>query len=1420
MAKFVNTFSQGMDQDSSKNKYDNSHYYEAINFRVITQNSLSSGALENLSGNLRRLLTTVSAVDNFVVGSVVLRDSLIIWTTTNNTSTPDVNSVDKIWKVPLSSIENLAGSNALTLNGGWYHVTPATNNLIYSGHMNLCTGNKIKAVSRYESETVQKVYWIDGYNRLRHLNTVYNVEFNNLPNLTLDKLEVISNFELTRPEFTGIRSGNLKSGRVQYVYQLYTLNGGETIFSPASHLINLTEANDFNSSTINYEGAALDTNTGKAIIGSIDVQATGYHRIRIVAIHYSTLEGDPIIRVIDEKPISSEGETISFIDSGQSLINYTLEEIRLYGTYIFIPKEIGVKDNILFPANIKEDSFDITFDARAYRFAGVSAVGTDPNFQTTAGLRRKCKIFDQDGNYYLGDGSNPTGTWLYYNSSDVAVPASNVTGWSNIPETFDAINKFNDTDNDGNHAYRFMYQKDGATVGGEGPNVRYTFKIKTIELDAHTSVADVSTGLENTVDNPSYNNYASPYMCAKYLGYARDEVYRFGIVFFDEKGRASFVKWIGDIRTPSISTLTNVDTYTSSAAGNWQITTMDTHNTYDNYDYVKYEVIIDNDPVKSSSSYVTFNSNSLEITIGAIVAALTQTGANILITSDATKVYVEFHDIGTHTIILNVYHGRNIGDFMNEIIEWDDAPTASSITLSNTQEYSSGAGAKKDFSTVFYGLDGKIKANILYPEFTVSLTGTAAEGLQYQIVRVRRESNDRSIRAQGIVTGTYASTTDRYPQIWENASWSKDLVCLNSPEIAFNKNLDRQASDKLRVVGICESSDASASNGVYRRKYRNVAALANPQKTSGTAADGDEFYSHNNANVTLGNVVSMDNTLELIIGNFTYKRIMRDGASDPKCDKGTCFAALVDNANWKAFDNAATTRSLVEYRRNVHLYQYGGPGYGSRTRSYYMATGRVQSLDTAIIPVFDGDTYISMFDYLHGGWKEGETGARSEVSIFPVETSINLDLRMDTCYHNSYAAYPTTVKLLRESKGIHYDGTLPTPLEFIQGDDMYTYNTVYSKENTTKIHMSRPYDWVEQKVFDTRIIASSQKINNEFSDSWLKFAVNSYLDVDPQYGELVTLINSGNQMMFFQPKAFGVLSINERALIQTASISQLTLGTSGVLAAFQYAKTTMGVSYRDHIILTINGLYWLDIINKTMFRYTNGVEDIAFMKGMNSWFRSKFGGSITPSRILLYYDPMYKEVGLVDSVQNFNLVYNEAIDAFSSFYTFYPRTIITYNDRVLSSVDGLSFYKHNDSAASPCRFYGGAASASSITPLVNPAESNSCIFTNLEWSTEVYDAANLTNNMPLETFTKLRITNDYQDTGDVTLTVGTMVKRRIRRWRHTIGRATLDETGAPMSRLDARIRDSYIRLKLEFNNTAARRFVAHDITTSFMIANK
>ena len=67
MAKHLNTFNQGMDQDSSKNKYDTNHYFDANNLRIISQAGLSSGALEVTDGNTLHLQVFADGYAYYVI---------------------------------------------------------------------------------------------------------------------------------------------------------------------------------------------------------------------------------------------------------------------------------------------------------------------------------------------------------------------------------------------------------------------------------------------------------------------------------------------------------------------------------------------------------------------------------------------------------------------------------------------------------------------------------------------------------------------------------------------------------------------------------------------------------------------------------------------------------------------------------------------------------------------------------------------------------------------------------------------------------------------------------------------------------------------------------------------------------------------------------------------------------------------------------------------------------------------------------------------------------------------------------------------------------------------------------------------------------------------------------------------------------
>ena len=149
------------------------------------------------------------------------------------------------------------------------------------------------------------------------------------------------------------------------------------------------------------------------------------------------------------------------------------------------------------------------------------------------------------------------------------------------------------------------------------------------------------------------------------------------------------------------------------------------------------------------------------------------------------------------------------------------------------------------------------------------------------------------------------------------------------------------------------------------------------------------------------------------------------------------------------------------------------------------------------------------------------------------------------------------------------------------------------------------------------------KTNNETLDSWTQFPVNQYKEVDAKYGPVRALESISDQILFFQDRGFGLLSINERQLVSAGGPGKLVLGDSGVLDRYDYISTVTGIEDKDHIVKSDYGLYWIDRRNKAMFSYKGQSEELSMIKGMNSWFKNRIQSDST---IKGYYDREHKEI--------------------------------------------------------------------------------------------------------------------------------------------------------------------------------------------------
>ena len=514
--------------------------YNAQNVLITSVISVSVNVNPSNTISISTVITGQTGLQ--IIGWTTIRDEIILLTTNNTSKNPGGHSFDATLPTDPSSLGQI-----WRLTYDQERLTPILV-LLYNNFIDFTTYHPVAPTAilgHYENASTKKIYWTDFFNPFRFFDTVDDNGFALNPLLLSRRPET----SIAKPvlQAIGDSGGVLETGVYQAVYRL-KFNGGTTthFFEPSNTVVIVPVA-----STVPFRdfiGATAGTATSKTISWKIDPIDTKYDRIEVAIIKRLTNGSISAIELFKDEPVPASG-VYTFNYTGNELVTpLSLGDILAIEDEFTHCKTIASKDNALLVANTRSEKFDLDFDARAYRF------NSDPTTAT-----RFADIQDTQGNSTI-------------------IPAAAVLAgtynWAGIPETHDAINP--DQSSQTQASYRF--QADGATLGGEGQYVKYTFDVSWLTGDDNITGngfgnmgLDIAAGLVgqngrftnnnslpvviNGVTYPNngfYESHKSPYRASAMRGYQHDEVYRFGIKFYDTSGRPSFVKWIGDIRMPLI----------------------------------------------------------------------------------------------------------------------------------------------------------------------------------------------------------------------------------------------------------------------------------------------------------------------------------------------------------------------------------------------------------------------------------------------------------------------------------------------------------------------------------------------------------------------------------------------------------------------------------------------------------------------------------------------------------------------------------------------------------------------------------------------------------------------------------------------------------------------------------------------------
>ena len=1381
-----------------------------------------------------------------IIGSTFIDEDIYLFASDTNDTETNINPNDSfsnlgsIWKLQIDNVTKVSTLTLMYFNNldftRFYPIAPTA------------------VLGRYESLNNQRLYWSDFYNSIRSV-LITDPQLMAIKPALLSVFPAIT-FEL--PILNGFTSGSLISGSYELSYRLKKSTGITSNYSQTSNIVNLVndESNTSGAGFIAYEGSSI--NTGRGIIWTIDNIDTSWDFIEFAILYRNTKTDLPVIYTTLPQNIGSTGSYTYTLSTITSLSEILLEEFISISSGFTHAKTVETKDNILFWGNVKavkQKELNAAFDARAFR----------------------AKTSGDDDIYLINNGIAGTPITL---AAAIATPKTN-----------DNINPYYDSNGDVDPDACY-YKPNTSVLGGAGKYVSYEFGTESILLsdidvtegssgafyiDAPTvgvpygyrtagTVSSVSNPIDlisgtTDSDNQVYpfpstvvGTSKNPYFTSVMKGFQPEEIYRFGIQFFDLQGLPYFTEWIGDIKMPSYGdTNSNRDSIAiTQSVPDFRASYLGPSNAsiYGQVLYIKFTV-----DVTSVAEYIS----------GYQIVRVERTDENKTILGHGmlTNMFVE-KTLLTEACLPGGFYldqqgfpsvANPIPPYLNQGRPWwpypsydalstlgqdgtkNNIPTSSRILTFDcfdflAKPYSFRTGDKVLIRSKVSPINWQnAKNGVGNPRFR---TGFANQG----------QWINNSTTVGDFPNYIDPTTLSFFPRFRTGFDSEESMI-----HMLFYADTDVYNDDKVISKGVYVADgqvSTAADNGVIE--------FLNYQRSFGTVTNSETYVPGRGAATVL---LTFDNSNAINSADIAY------GAT---ANTGEKLMALY-------------------YRPNIN--QYNGNTYSARTTNEYIACGSFIPLNRnntilnnnkiITFKTFGGDVFSNYWD--HQKVVKDATGV--EIKMYEWQGGPNppgnlTGATMSPMVRNNNIFYfpcnNTNNQAVRY--GYHTDSGLTTnTLYYPVAIDDYQYQSYNSNEKTIVKFFPKPLTFKVNDEWRNRVHFSNVKIDNEIEDSWLQYPINQFYDVEGNYGGITSLIALKQNIYFIQEKGFGVLMINPVSMVNDSVGQPIKLGASNaVIQKHFYKIIDSGSRHQWSVTRSQNAISFIDIRQKKIYTF-NGEQliPISDIKGQRGFLNKRIHNNIINNDnpiigkgLLSTYDYENNEflytiknnttVANTTNDENLTLAYSELQDVFTSMYSFNPNIYIS-NNRYLLSVDNIvnkqQIYLHNNGDYG--KFYN-VVYPSSLKLIINDNPLHTKVFDNATWNSEsiidniqwsddfnIYPGSSTNPNYPddvneqSDTFNKIRCYNDYQNTDWNTLTItkpNNNLTRKERNWNLQIPRnkfnydvinpsieSLFNPTYLTKTTFGERLRDKYLIIDLEYSNSN-KRFIINNIKIQFRISDR
>lgn len=1260
----VNTFAKGMDADTSDSLISNDSYRIAENLRYITD-------IDETTGELRLIEGAIKINQSKTDGGNQFKDEPVIraFCSIRNIGAVICESADKSWAV--FRIEYNDNKYTPELVFGW-----CTDKL--------SSDTKVSTTIKYEDSDKVQLYIADGKHSLMKINLYDKTKSSDIRYVSNGLL--FSNLNKVQIDSI-ISGGQLEAGLVQYSYRLYNNNNIATQIAPLSSVKAITNQH----TEIGAIGLEEQERSSVGLRIKVKIAAPEvYSKIQLYRIQYLINGQLPKIQLICDEKISVDANNFYTYDDlgGASLQELTSEEFNsLTGIYIQ-PSVIESKNNILFAGNVK---YDIDVLDGEY-------------------LNKDFRAFSS--------GDKVNGVPVTINT----IPAGNV-----INENLDFNEEYNED------SWKTIKPNYTSTIGGYGPNIEWKFgdgkmgvsgsmfEINRFPLNQTPEISDLR--IQN--DRNKVNN-------SVVRGLRHDEIYRYGIVLYSKHGTKYPVKWIADIRTPNIDQHLHAANEEANIVGSLSHIGGNDGNKYE-LAHILYPVFKIHEGVLNSEKISGYE--IVRVHRGADDMATVAQGVIASTVKKSTTTQQQTPKEVSSSGLPFLDHVIYTNDYKKYPPPVDTLPR---VNLSNPsaetdidvlQFYSPETTYQSDDVMQILKKDDSLYLQCIYPLTSVCTQYNRILRDRTFDAYVKDGDEFKKVEENYLTDRMYYYKTTFYklfygflnnrrfkwfvPQLAETnfldvderiPSYGRIINKTDIYEDLFGLNVYKLHRHPMGMPTSIWQGKNSLASTPPRLKY-NIKDFSIVNHIDYNKLIDDDSFNGKDYQSTVGDYTFFNCVAPFIVadtsGGFNVNKLKKDADQNEYRDEliATCDTSLALSfddefrsdprnviANFYRDDNylrpdTDTNERLYEYsmlcniRRNI--IPYGGFSKYSRDHSTYTQHGYYFSSDyTGDIEMFDGDTTVSTYEFVtaHKWYDATHVSPRATVVCqVAVESSIDMDLDAGDRFSNNTQENPTLVQV----QPCNFNN------EYIQKKPSYVYNTAYSIDPQLLL-VNYSLDTIENslKDFDCRVHYSNPSSNNQASDPWLIFQPLNYLDVDTKYGPITNLRTFKNELIFWQERAAGVLSVNERVQIATESNLPLILGTGGVLERYDYLTTNNGMKQNQHADAQSDStLYWWDYDNNTICAYTKGNIPVQLSKAksvQNILNRGAKNKKLIDSNIeessypIVAYDNKYNEVlfkvgALGDSDDVNTIVYSERQAQFSSIYDIDPQCYFDI-DRTLKFV--------------------------------------------------------------------------------------------------------------------------------------------------------